>query len=151
MQLGAFTTAPGYAEGITLASGTGDLTLRGRAVSNTAGRGVVVPLSSSDANKSSLTGANITITGESAGSGSWYGVEIGNASSLSATNVRTLFNASGTLELNGTSSNFDGVGAWGNYEFIGNRITVTGSGPRRSVAMFTGCLLYTSPSPRDRG
>jgi hypothetical protein len=143
LQLGAFTTAPGYAEGITLAAGTGDLTLRGRAVSNAAGRGVVVPLSSSDANKSSLTGTNITIIGESAGSDSWYGVEIGNVSSLTATNVRTIFNASGTLALNGTSSNFDGVGAWGNYEFIGNRITVTGSGPRRSAAMFSSA---TAPS-----
>ena len=40
------------------------------------------------------------------------------------------------MTLNGTSSNYDGIVAKGNYEFFGERIEVIGSGPRRPIALW---------------
>jgi hypothetical protein len=52
------------------------------------------------------------------------------------------------LTLNGTSSNYDGIGAWGNYEFVGNQIEVIGSGPRRPIALWVSA---TRPSSIEAG
>ena len=134
---GTFTSnTPGYAEGITLASGTGDVTLRGKAIGNSQGRGILLPLSSTTANKSSVTGANISFVGSSESTGTWYGLEFGPSSGQSEKSIKTLLSATEQLTLNGTSSNYDGIVAKGNYEFFGERIEVIGSGPRRPIALW---------------
>jgi hypothetical protein len=138
VQFGAISgITPGYAEGISIVAGTGNVTIRGKAIGNANSRGILLPLSSTEANKSSITGKDITMVGASEGAvgTSWYGIEFGLSSAQTATTVKTLINASGTLTLNGTSSNYDGVVGNSNYEFVGNRVSITGSGPRQPIRL----------------
>jgi hypothetical protein len=138
VQFGAYASnVPGYADGITVSAGTGNVTIRGKAIGNSAGRGILMTLASTSSNSSSITGQNVTLVGNSEGASgtTWYGVEVGYTSDQVANSTKATLNATGTLSVTGASSNYDGIVSFGNFEFIGNRIVLNGTGPRQPIRL----------------
>ena len=127
-------TTLGHAEGITVAAGTGNVTIRGRAIGNSQGRGILIPLSSTEANKSSVTGQNVTMVGQATeATNNWYGIELGRSSAQATSSVRTRIESTNLLSLTGTSGQFDGIAGNGNFELVGAQIQVSGTGARQPI------------------
>lgn len=133
-----------YGNGVVISAGTGDVNIRGKASGNSQGRGIHLPRSSSDANKSSISGANVTLTGKADGSGTWYGIEFG-ASSVQTSTVttKTLLKATETLSLEGSSVNYDGITAT-YVELDANEISIIGTGPRQPVRLSATQTVVTA-------
>ena len=128
------TTSAYYGVGILVDSGTGDTEIRGWSDNEASGRGIAIPMSNDLSNPIQISGADVTLFGNSSGINSWYGIELGWTSGYQASQTsKVQLTASGTLRLVGESSSFDGVRADGNASLEGARIEIEGIGPRQPV------------------